>query len=69
MSIALKSYTIGIWLYYEDAHVQDELIYYVFKYCCAVLSCSVMSDSVTPWTIAHQAPLPMGFSRQVYWSG
>ena len=22
-----------------------------------------------PWTIAHQAPLPMGFSRQEYWSG
>ena len=24
---------------------------------------------VTPWTVAHQAPLAMGFSRQVYWSG
>ena len=23
----------------------------------------------TPWTIAHQAPLPMDFSRQEYWSG
>ena len=22
----------------------------------------------TPWTIAHQAPLSMGFSRQEYWS-
>ena len=22
-----------------------------------------------PWTAAHQAPLPMGFSRQEYWSG
>ena len=28
-----------------------------------------MSDSVTPWTLAHQAPLSMGFSRQEYWSG
>ena len=28
-----------------------------------VLSHSVMSDSVTPWTIACQAPLSMGFSR------
>ena len=26
-----------------------------------------MSDSVTVWTIAHQAPLSMGFSRQEYW--
>ena len=25
--------------------------------------------SVTPWTIAHQAPLSVGFSRQEYWSG
>ena len=24
---------------------------------------------VTTWTVAHQAPLSMGFSRQEYWSG
>ena len=23
---------------------------------------------LTPWTVAHQAPLSMGFSRQEYWS-
>ena len=23
----------------------------------------------TPWTVAHQTPLSMGFSRQEYWSG
>ena len=28
-----------------------------------------MSDSVAPWTVAHQAPLSMEFSRQEYWSG
>ena len=30
-----------------------------------------MSDSLrlTPWIVAHQAPLSMGFSRQEYWSG
>ena len=27
---------------------------------CSVLSCSVVSDSATPWTIAHQASLSMG---------
>ena len=28
-----------------------------------------MSDSfATPWTVALQAPLSMGFSRQEYWS-
>ena len=28
-----------------------------------------MSDSVPPLTVAHQAPLSMGFSRQGYWNG
>ena len=29
---------------------------------------SVMSDSVTLWTAAHQAPPSMELSRQEYWS-
>ena len=28
-----------------------------------------MSDSVTPWTVAHQDSLSIGFSRQEYRSG
>ena len=28
-----------------------------------------MSDSVTPWTVARQAPLSRRFPRQEYWSG
>ena len=27
---------------------------------CAMHSCSIMSDSVTPWTVAHHAPLSIG---------
>ena len=35
-----------------------------------LFSCSVVSNSFsTPWTVAQQAPLSMGFSRQEYWSG
>ena len=30
--------------------------------------CSVVSDCATPWTVAHQAPLSVEFSRQD-WSG
>ena len=37
--------------------------------CGKWVMCSVMSDSVTPWTVAHQAPLSMEFSRQEYQSG
>ena len=33
-----------------------------------MLSCSVVSDSVTPWTVAFQATLSMEFFRQKYWS-
>ena len=33
------------------------------------VSCSVVSDSATLWTVAHQAPLSMKFSRQEYWGG
>ena len=37
-------------------------------YC--VSACSIVADSlVTLWTVAHQAPLSMGFPREEYWSG
>ena len=34
-----------------------------------VKSLSHVQPSATPWTAAYQAPLPMEFSRQEYWSG
>ena len=33
------------------------------------LSLSRVQLFVTPWTVALQAPLSMGFSRQEHWSG
>ena len=33
------------------------------------VSCSVVSDSATPWTVAPQAPLSVEFCSQEYWSG
>ena len=37
---------------------------------CCVLNCFIrVRLYVKPWTVAHQAPLSMGFSRQEYWSG
>ena len=35
---------------------------------CCVESLSCVWLFVTLWTVVHQAPLPMGFSRQEYWS-
>ena len=35
-----------------------------------LFNCSVVSGSfVTPWTVACQAPVFMGFPRQEHWSG
>ena len=34
-----------------------------------VVSHSVISNFVTPWTVAHKLPLSIGFSKQEYWSG
>ena len=38
--------------------------------CACMLTCfSCVWLSATLWSVAHQAPLSMGFSRQEYWSG
>ena len=36
---------------------------------CVCVSHSVASNSATPSTVAHWAPLSVGFPRQEYWSG
>ena len=38
-----------------------------FGDCAQSLTCVQLF--ATPWTVAHQAPLSMEFSRQEYWSG
>ena len=38
--------------------------------CVSMLSCfSYVQFFATLWTVAHQAPLFMGFSRKEYWNG
>ena len=40
--------------------------------CCTLESVLVAQSCPTlcdPWTVAHQVPLSMGFSRQEYWNG
>ena len=40
-----------------------------WKWKVKVKSLSQVRLLATPWTAAYQAPPPMGFSRQKYWSG
>ena len=44
-------------------------VFYVYFHASMLSRFSHVWFFVTLWTIAHQAPLSMGFSRQEYWSG
>ena len=54
-----------------------ETVSFLRRVCCPLPLVSVVVVSsfsrvrlfATPWTVAHQAPLSMGFSGQEYWSG
>ena len=39
---------------------------YILRCCCLVAQ---FCPTMTPWAVARQAPLSMGFSRQEHWSG
>ena len=41
---------------------------FIIVYMCALVL-SFIQLFATPWTVAHQAPLSLGFSRQEYWNG
>ena len=42
---------------------------YEMMHACILKSLSHVQILATLWTVAHWAPLSMGFSRQEYWSG
>ena len=43
--------------------------YLICPVCVHAKSLHCVQLSVTLWSVAHQAPLSMGFFRQEYWSG
>ena len=50
-------------------HTHTHTHTHTHMYVCLLSHFSCVQLFVTLWTIAHQAPLSMGFSRQEYWSG
>ena len=51
------------------AESEEELKSLLMKVKVKVKSLSHVQLFATPWTVACQAPLSMGFSRQEHWSG
>ena len=44
------------------------LLYFGFFFNTLLILLSHADSFVTLWTVAHQTPLPMEFSKQAYWS-
>ena len=40
----------------------------IYPYCCCCLVAKSNATLATLWTVAHQAPLSVGFPMQEYWS-
>ena len=55
--------------FWQFSTVVREYTLSYFLYVCTWKSFSHVWLSATPWTVARQAPLSMGFLRQEYWSG
>ena len=58
---------IGRWFLYHYCHLGSP--YNMYIYTSSVQSLSRVQLFVTLWTVSHQAPLSMGFSKQAYCSG
>ena len=54
---------LGFLFYFFDVAILIPVL------CVCVKSLSCVRLFATPWTVAHQAPPSMRFSRQEYWSG
>ena len=61
--------TCTIYIVYILVYIHTHTYTHMYKYTFFQCVLSRVQFFVTLWTIAHQAPLSLGFSRQRYWSG
>ena len=59
----------SLYFFFEKISPLPQMLYSFWLCMCAAKSFSHVLLSAMLWTIALQAPLSMGFSRQEYWSG
>jgi len=62
-----RALALGALFHTSNLHWPSVLHMIVYMFQCKSLS--RVQLFVTPWTVAHQAPPFMGFSKQEYWSG
>ena len=65
----MRNRTILFWILFALARGHNIHCYEISHVWSEVKSLSHVRLFATPWTVACQAPLSMGFSRQEYWSG
>ena len=53
----------------KQEHIAESKLITSIDGACIQSHFSCVQPVATLWTVARQAPLPMGFSRQEYWSG
>ena len=69
-----KSTWVSLWPSKVSAQIAYRLLDSFCISCCQIRMCVLSCSScvwlfVTPWTVARQPPLSIGFSRQEYWNG
>ena len=63
-------YSVVLYMYIIYIYIYNIYIYINTLYECKMACINEFIVFIeTPWTVAHQAPLSMGFSRQEYRSG
>ena len=67
MTLPLTLFPLAITLFFWITECDSPLFFSCVCVRAQWLSCVRLF--ATPWTVDHQAPLFMGFSRQEYWSG
>ena len=67
--VALLWNSVYFLKYFKVFFFKPLLCFHIYWEKVKVKSRSHVQLFATPWTVAHQAPPSMGFSRQEYWSG
>ena len=57
------------WVWIAQVHLYGDFFFNKDLLCAVLTHFSLVWLFVTPWTVARQSPLSLGFSRQEYWRG